>query len=196
MSYPRKLSQEAILDVALGVLEREGSQALSMRAVAAELQVAPNALYRYFPGKAELVAALAEAGSQILLEALRAASAGQPPLLALRALARAYLDFARARPALYQVKMAEVRCGEHASPSHDAIWGFVLELAGALPLAHDPRDVGTALWAGLHGLVELDRLQLLDGRDPAHTLDVMLDLTVAGLAAGMLNPAPGPVSGA
>ena len=132
----------------------------------------------------EWAAALAEAGSVILLEALRQASEGQPPLLALRALARAYLDFARSRPALYQVKMAEVRCGEQASPSHDAIWSFVLELAGALPLAHDPRDVGTALWASLHGLVELDRLNLLDGRDPGHTLDVMLDLTVAGLMAG------------
>lgn len=190
MSYPRKLSQEAILEVALAVLERDGSQALSMRAVAAELQVAPNALYRYYPGKAELVAALAEAGSCILLTALRQASEGQPPLLALRTLARAYLDFARSRPALYQVKMAEVRCGEHASPSHDAIWSFVLELSAALPLAHDPHDVGMALWASLHGLVELDRLNLLDGRDPGHTLDVMLDLTVAGLmavlAAGML----------
>lgn len=190
MSYPRKLSREAILDVALGVLEREGAQALSMRAVAAGLQVAPNALYRYFPGKAELVAALAEEGSRILLEALREASTGQPPLLALRALARAYLDFARSRPALYQVKMAEVRSGEQAPPSHGAIWAFVLELAAALPLAHEPRDVGTALWAGLHGLVELDRLNLLDGRDALHTLDVMLDLTVAGLAAGLSRAQP------
>lgn len=190
MSYPRKLSQEAILDVALGVLEREGLQSLSMRALAAELQVAPNALYRYFPGKAELVTALAEAGSHILLQALRHASTGQPPLLAVRALARAYLDFARTRPALYQVKMAEVRCGEHASPGHDAIWSFVLELAGTLPLAHDPRDVGMALWAGLHGLVELERLNLLDGRAPGHTLDVMLDLTVAGLTAGLTSARP------
>lgn len=190
MTYPRKLSREAILDVALGVLEREGAQALSMRAVAAGLQVAPNALYRYFPGKAELVAALAEEGSRILLEALREASTGQPPLLALRALARAYLDFARSRPALYQVKMAEVRSGEQAPPSHGAIWAFVLELAAALPLAHEPRDVGTALWAGLHGLVELDRLNLLDGRDALHTLDVMLDLTVAGLAAGLSRAQP------
>jgi len=185
MSYPRKLSQDTILEVALAVLEREGSQALSMRALAAELNVAPNALYRYFPGKAELVAALAEAGSQILLDALRSASEGQPPLLAMRTLAHAYLDFARSRPALYQVKMTEVRCGENPPPSHDSIWAFVLELAASLPLAHDPRDVGTALWASLHGLVELDRLKLLDGRDPAHTLEVMLDLSIAGLAAGM-----------
>ena len=189
MSYPRKLSPDAILEVALAVLEREGPQALSMRAVAAELQVAPNALYRYFPGKAELVAALADAGGRILLEALREASAGQDPLSALRALARAYLDFARSRPALYQVKMTEVRCGEHHPPSHDAIWAFVLDLAAALPLKHDPRDIGTALWASLHGLVELDRLHLLEGRDPGATLDVMLDLTVAGLAAS-LQPGP------
>ncbi len=190
MSYPRKLSHETILEVALGVLEREGSQALSMRAVAAELKVAPNALYRYFPGKAELVAALAEAGSVILLDALRQASAGQPPLLALRSLARAYLDFARSRPALYQVKMAEVHCTGSDSPSHDAIWSFVLDLTASLPLAHDPHDIGMAMWASLHGLVELDRLNLLEGRDPGHTLDVMLDLTVAGLMAGLAAGQP------
>ena len=185
MSYPRKLSTETILEVALAVLEREGPDALSMRAVAAELQVAPNALYRYFAGKSELCSALAEAGGRMLLDALREASEDQSPLLALRSLARAYLNFARSHPALYQVKMAEVRSHERAMPSHDEIWGFVLDLAGALPLAHDPRDVGHALWAGLHGLVELDRLQLLEGRDPEATLDVMLDLTVAGLAAGL-----------
>lgn len=185
MSYPRKLSPETILEVALAVLEREGPDALSMRAVAAELQVAPNALYRYFAGKAEMRSALAEAGGRMLLAALREASEGQPPLLALRSLARAYLRFARTHPALYQVKMAEVRSHETAMPSHDEIWSFVLELAGALPLPRDPRDVGHALWAGLHGLVELDRLQLLEGRDPEVTLDVMLDLTVAGLTASL-----------
>ena len=46
MPYPRKLSQEAILEVALGVLEREGSQALSMRALAFESPVGTEGFER------------------------------------------------------------------------------------------------------------------------------------------------------
>jgi AcrR family transcriptional regulator len=180
MSYPRKLNRDAILEAALIVLEREGPQDMSMRSVAAALQVAPNALYRYFSSKGDLVSALAEAGSALLLEALRKASEGLPPILGLRAMAHTYIDFARSRPSLYQVKMAQVHSSGQG-PSHDAIWAFVLDLAATLPLSHPPREVGTALWASLHGLVELDRLNQLEGRSPQHTLDVMLDLTTAGL---------------
>lgn len=181
MSYPRKLSRESILEAALIVLEREGPQDMSMRSVAADLQVAPNALYRYFSSKSDLVSALAEAGSDILLEALRKNCEGLPPMLGLRAMAHTYIDFARSRPSLYQVKMNLVRSRGQV-PSHDAIWVFVLNLVATLPSPHDPLEVGTALWASLHGLVDLDRLNQLEGRSPQRALDVMLDLTTASLA--------------
>jgi TetR/AcrR family transcriptional regulator, tetracycline repressor protein len=56
----RGLTAQAILETALRLVDAGGADALSVRSVAAELGVAPNALYTYFRTKAELVAALAD----------------------------------------------------------------------------------------------------------------------------------------
>jgi AcrR family transcriptional regulator len=54
-----RLSRERIVEAALGLLERQGWEALSMRRLAQELDVWPMAVYRYFRDKDELVDALA-----------------------------------------------------------------------------------------------------------------------------------------
>ena len=47
-----------LLDAAARVLEREGSQAVSMQAIAAEAEVSVGLIYRYFGGKDELLLAV------------------------------------------------------------------------------------------------------------------------------------------
>ncbi len=47
-----------LLDAAARVMEREGSQAVSMQAVAAEAEVSVGLIYRYFGGKHELLLAV------------------------------------------------------------------------------------------------------------------------------------------
>ena len=54
----RSLSDAEILAAALRLLDRGGATAVSVRSVAAEVGVAPNALYTYFPTKAELIRAM------------------------------------------------------------------------------------------------------------------------------------------
>jgi TetR/AcrR family transcriptional regulator, tetracycline repressor protein len=49
------LTRARILDAAAELLARDGARALTMRAVAARLGVAPNAIYSHVAGKAELV---------------------------------------------------------------------------------------------------------------------------------------------
>ncbi|MBB0245004.1 TetR family transcriptional regulator [Streptomyces alkaliphilus] len=49
------LTLEAIVDAAITLADREGIPALSMRRVAAELGVGTMSLYRYIPGKGELL---------------------------------------------------------------------------------------------------------------------------------------------
>jgi TetR/AcrR family tetracycline transcriptional repressor len=56
----RGLTERAILDAALRLVDAGGPEALSVRSVAAEMGVAPNALYTYFRTKADLVAALGD----------------------------------------------------------------------------------------------------------------------------------------
>ncbi|MFF8380242.1 TetR/AcrR family transcriptional regulator [Streptomyces sp. NPDC015661] len=78
----RRLSRERVLAAALDVVDREGLSALSMRRVAAELDVEAMALYRYAPSKDALLDGLVE---QLYME-LHAdlareepAPLGQPP---------------------------------------------------------------------------------------------------------------------
>ena len=52
------LTRAAVLDTAHALLAEEGLDALTMRALARRLGVAPNALYSHVPGKTELVDAL------------------------------------------------------------------------------------------------------------------------------------------
>lgn len=54
MPRPRSLTPAGIASAALAVLDRDGSAALSMRTVAAELGTSAMALYRYVDGRTEL----------------------------------------------------------------------------------------------------------------------------------------------
>jgi len=56
----RTLSEEEILDAALSLLDAGGPEAMSIRAIAARVGVAPNAVYTYFPDKAAVVRSLVE----------------------------------------------------------------------------------------------------------------------------------------
>lgn len=63
------LSLERIADAAIAVADAEGLAAVSMQRVAAELDKTKMSLYRYLPGKAELIALMIERGI------------GEPPVL-------------------------------------------------------------------------------------------------------------------
>ena len=56
----RALTEDEILDAALGLLDDGGPTAASVRGIAAKVGVAPNAVYTYFPDKAAVVKALVE----------------------------------------------------------------------------------------------------------------------------------------
>ena len=56
----RSLTEGDILAAAVGLLDRGGADALSMRAVAAAVGVAPNALYTYFRTKTSLLHAVTD----------------------------------------------------------------------------------------------------------------------------------------
>lgn len=185
MSYPKKLSREAIIETALTHIEAHGLDALSMRTLATDLGVTPNALYRYFPSKTELSFALSDEAGRILLTELQVAVQGLGMLDAVRATAQAYLHFARTRPALYAIKMSHCKSGGEEPPSHAQVWAFVLSFTEGLDTRWDREDLALSLWAALHGLVELNRADMLDGRDAQATLNVMLDVLLAGLASGL-----------
>jgi AcrR family transcriptional regulator len=57
---PRAVTEQAILDAALLQLDAGGAASVSVRGIAAQVGIAPNALYTYYPNKAAVLRALVE----------------------------------------------------------------------------------------------------------------------------------------
>jgi len=126
----------AIVRAARDVASDGGMAAIQIVPVAARAGIAAGTVYRYFPGKAELVGALVESVSERELAATRRAAGDAPGPLS--ALAAAIATFA-AR-ALRNRKLAFAMIAEPADPEIDAARlgyrrGLAAELKGLIEAA-------------------------------------------------------------
>jgi TetR/AcrR family transcriptional regulator, tetracycline repressor protein len=97
-----KLDREQVVDIALGIADTEGLDAVTIRRLAQDLSVTPMALYWHFKDKDSLLAALAD---RIWLRTWERFEAGggpgeTDPWVALEALLEALLGAMREHPAL------------------------------------------------------------------------------------------------
>ena len=90
MPYPSKTDRQTILSAAVKQLAHVGIRDLSLRTLAASLDLAPNAIYRYFSDRSALEAALAGEAARQMELALRRAAAGRKPVTAIREMSSAY----------------------------------------------------------------------------------------------------------
>jgi AcrR family transcriptional regulator len=94
----------ALLDAAAAEIERIGYENLSLRELAASLDVSRAAPYRHFADRRALLAALAAEGFDKLTAIYRKSiGAGKTPRTRLAASGRAYLAFAAERPQLFRL---------------------------------------------------------------------------------------------
>ena len=143
-----------IVAVARELLEEEGSEGLSMRRIADRLGIRAPSIYKHFPDKQALEAALISAGFEEWADFAEEAVRGGDRLAAV---AWAYREFAKRHPHLYRLMT------ERPLPRERLIAGA--EARAALPVVEaaggDP-DAGRAFWAFAHGMVILE----LNGRFP------------------------------
>ena len=103
-SYHHGNLREALIAAASKQIEQTGFEALSLRDLAASLEVSRAAPYRHFADRRELLAAIAADGFKHLESTALAAIAKQrTPSARLAAGARAYLAFAARRPQLFRL---------------------------------------------------------------------------------------------
>jgi AcrR family transcriptional regulator len=139
------------------VLERDGADGLTMRAVADELGIRAPSLYKHVAGKPAIEVALVAAALSEIGEAMRAAVARPGRRSPVHALLVAYRRYALAHPNLYRLATA--------GPLPRAELPEGLEDWAGEPfflVTGDPSR-SQALWAFAHGMVVLE----LDGRFPA-----------------------------
>ena len=165
----------AVLAAAEKILETEGVDALTLRAVARMVGVSHTAPKNHFGDLEGLLSELAAVGYRRFGAALSAAmeSAGADPRQRLRAMGLAYVAFARAYPNLFVLMYRSDRLDMNAPGLRGAIEGTRQSLKNATAsvapaVAPAPLQLAaraTASWALVHGFAML----LLDGR-LRHTL--------------------------
>jgi AcrR family transcriptional regulator len=170
MPYPSKTDRQTILSAAVRDLVHGDIRELSLRKIAASLDVAPNAIYRYFSGRPALEAALANEAARQLELALRRAADGCEPSTAIRKMSSAYIKFARDNRHLYEVMMS-LHAPERDATSHQSLWAFTVEQVQRLAGSDRAAQASVALWAFLHGAVALEAAQVLGEIKPASGLE-------------------------
>lgn len=153
---PRTARARQIVEVALGLLEADGPDGLSMRRIADRVGMRAPSLYEHVPDKRALEAAIISAGFERLADAFDGAAA-QPGDPLARA-AGVYRAFAAAHPHLYRLMTTRELHRELLAPGVEERAGRVIyEAAGG------DADLARAAWAFAHGMTILE----LDNRFPA-----------------------------
>jgi AcrR family transcriptional regulator len=171
MAYPKLLSSADILKTAIHMVEQDGPDGLSLRAVASALGVKAPSLYRYFPHKEALEIAVAEEIWNIMLGDLRAASATANPETRFRRTADVYLRFARERPSLYTFVLQNGLSKTYGSKASKAVWNLVLEAASGVSGQPDDTAAAVAIWSFLHGYATLEQAGAFGASGPKGGLE-------------------------
>ncbi|GII90528.1 TetR/AcrR family transcriptional regulator [Sinosporangium siamense] len=155
---PRPLSPRAseIVAAARELLEEQGRDALTMRALAERLGIRAPSLYKHLPDKAAVEVALIERGFVELGDALHAAVADSAPSHVVANLLATYRKHALANPGLYRLATSGALPRQRLAPGLDEWAGTPFYLAVGEP------HLAQALFSFAHGMVILE----LDSRYP------------------------------
>jgi AcrR family transcriptional regulator len=181
----RAARRRLITTTARTIAEREGWDAVTTRRLSTEIEYSQPVIYKHFASLDEITDAVALEGFEELALALRRARTRAAPAGAVRAVARRYARFAADAPALYDAmfsRRTRLAFGTDAVPELAAAFA---ELRAAVEPAAGDADVELlteAVWAGLHGIVVLDRGGRLHPHHGAARIDLLVDRMVPGPA--------------
>jgi AcrR family transcriptional regulator len=195
--------RNALVDAGLDLVERVGAEAFSLREAAREVGVSANAAYRHFEDKGALLTAIAVRGFERLSADMQGAMRAARPRGAVtsravarfNAAARAYVDFAQARPQLYGLMFGAAgrAClaaeGTMGGPTPGALLGGLLDALveeGAVSPRHR-EGAEVQVWSAVHGFASLAKVGPLAALSPkarADALEALLRFAIAGLCGG------------
>jgi AcrR family transcriptional regulator len=177
------LDTAKVVEAAAVLCDRDGWDALTLHALAAELGVRAPSLYHHVDGLPDLRAKLARVARAELRDRFLAAAAGHSGADGIRAVAHAYRDFARERPGLYPAVVSVRGDDDDSIAAANAVVDAIAPVLAPYRLDAAARvHVVRALRAALHGFVSLAQAggfglpQKLDA-----SFATMIELFIAGL---------------
>jgi AcrR family transcriptional regulator len=172
---------QLIITAARELAETEGWEAVTTRRLAERVEYSQPVLYSHFNGKDAIVSAVAIDGfSELAAHLRRARQAAPAPGQALRAVCRAYLEFATERPALYQAMFilpTDLKFASAETPPPLRA-GFD-EFVSCFHQDNERRELfAEVTWSALHGMAVLSD----SGRIPPDGQEERLDFLVTQVA--------------
>lgn len=200
-SYHHGDLRRAILESTLEIIDKQGLEAVSLRAVARRLGVSEAAPYHHFSGKQELLAVLAADAYRSFGECLTTAvgSAADDPFARLNALARAYIEYGLESRGRYRLMFGNhmVDLGEYEEvqvagrPTRAILESVIAGCVGSAKV--DAAAIENISWSLCHGLTSLigESEIVFDGGsgDGERLIEVGISILIAGIRAHLGLPA-------
>ncbi|MCW5831641.1 MAG: WHG domain-containing protein [Labilithrix sp.] len=181
------LDRRKLVEAAILLVDREGLDGLTFRALADVLGVKPPSLYNHVESFDGLVGELRLTAMRELNGRITRAAAGKAGGDAIRAIATAWRLFAKQHPGLYATTVkAATRRDRALSAESAALMSLVLDvLTGFGWHGADAIHAARALRSSLHGFVVIERGDGF-GLPPARdvSFEWMVDMLVTGLSVG------------
>lgn len=192
--------RRALVEAGLAIVRSQGVEALSLRAVARRAKVSHSAPYHHFHDKANLLAAVAAAGFDLLtatIESTATRAQVRTGIEALRAVGQGYLTFAFENAAIFRLMFRPelTRPADHPvlQEAEARTFGKLMEAItlcqqlGELP-GRDPLPPAASCWSMVHGLAVLHVEQVLAetplGKVPIKKLvELIVETAIAGVRA-------------
>lgn len=175
-----------VLEVAAQIADGHGLDEVTLAGLAKELQVRSPSLYNHFDGLPDLRRRLAIYGMKKLHDAMAAAADGRTQDEAVYAVAKAYVDFARRHPGLYD---ALVRAADWADPETQQAAARPVQLMVRIVAAYglegdDAVHAVRGLRSVFHGFASLEKSGNYNMPvDPEDSLRFLIDIFLWGLRA-------------
>jgi AcrR family transcriptional regulator len=148
------LDPGAVVGAAARIADAEGLAAVTLSRLAADLGIRTPSLYSHVGGLDDLRRRLAARGAGELADAMQEAAAGRAGGDALRAVAKAYREYAREHPGSYDAAQRAAWLAGDAGAR--AVRVFTAVLAGYGLSGDDAIHATRAVRAALHGFVALE----------------------------------------
>lgn len=192
--------RETLIECGLHLLDSEGREAMSLRSAARMAGVSQTAPKNHFRDKEGLLAAIAARGFQLLTESRVKGnvSGTATPEVKLRRMVNGYVEFALARPALFDLMFGPVIKDKSQYPELDAaaqrsyqflsgvVAEFMLERRKNPGLSAESQSF--VIWGAMHGLATLLIQQprarrYQKGKSPRELCDQLSNFVVRALLA-------------
>lgn len=154
-----------IVDVAVKMIVEEGYEKVSIRNIADKIEYSPATIYLYYKDKDQLLYDVQTDAFATLASEFQKKITNDAPFKRLEQLARAYIEFSREHPELYDLMfiikapmnaLVEEEKWKNGDPAYDGLFHLMQECIEKKVVKFKDATIATlSVWGFAHGLISL-----------------------------------------